>query len=43
MSIYQKAMAEKFSIGHIGGRQGPGIVKGMGAYIYIAGYDPGGV
>ena len=37
-----KAYREKFSIGHIGGKQGWGIVKGMGAYIYIAGYDPGG-
>ena len=25
-----KGMGEKFSIGHIGGRQGPGIVKGIG-------------
>lgn len=25
-----KAMGEKFSIGHIGGIQAPGIVKGMG-------------
>ena len=26
-----KAMGEKFSIGHIGGIQGAGIVKGIGA------------
>ena len=29
-ATYPKAMAEKFSIGHIGGKRGPGIVKGMG-------------
>ena len=27
-------MAEKFSIGHIGGKQGPGIVKATGVYTY---------
>ena len=25
-------MGEKFSIGHIGGNEGPGIVKGMGVW-----------
>ena len=30
----QKLWEKKFSIGHIGGRKGPGIVKGIGGYIY---------
>ena len=42
-------MGEKFSIGHIGGMQGPGIVKGMGAGMrmraraYGCTYGPGHV
>ena len=32
-----KAMGEKFSIGHIGGMQGAGVVKGMGAGIVSPG------